>query len=123
MRSALFLPDVSRQCILCCYIIVYIYIQKSSGKYHRQPLFNDIQVMTSKSFNYSSVFPGRDGGEKPFISPSAFGATPNRYKTHNFPNNKQFNTTSKMVESVWANIGFFPRHLDPEIRRIVKRRS
>ena len=28
---------------------------------------------------------------------------------------------SEMVESAWANIGFFLPHLDPEIRRIVRR--
>ena len=29
--------------------------------------------------------------------------------------------TSEMVESAWANIGFFFHHLDPEIPRIVRR--
>ena len=47
------------------------------------------------------------------------------YKTHNFPNNKQFNTTpnmtSEMVEGTWANIGVFLHNLNPEMRRIVRR--
>ena len=29
--------------------------------------------------------------------------------------------TSEMVESAWANMGGFLHHLDPEIRRIVRR--
>ena len=29
--------------------------------------------------------------------------------------------TSEMVESAWANIGFFLYQLDPEVRRLVRR--
>ena len=31
--------------------------------------------------------------------------------------------TSEMVESVWANIGFFPYQLDPDIRRLMRKRG
>ena len=46
-------------------------------------------------------------------------ATPNKHKTHS---DKQSNTNleriCKLVESAWANIGFFLYQLDPEVRRL-----
>ena len=84
-----------------------IVIETSSVKYHRLPLFYDLQVKTFKSSYYSLYFQVEMAKEPSILMEwtnpidNFFNkkmkikikkTTLNKYKTQNFPNNKQFNT-------------------------------
>ena len=93
----------------------YVCVRTSLVEYRRLFHFLNLQVKTLKSSWYFSYVRVKMEKNVSYINPSTFEQVIFEHRVR-LPKK-----TSEMVENVLADIRFFIRHLDPDIKRIASR--